>query len=111
MHELWPRSPYFLANHCFVKARQSDATPELLPRIISLTVGLSVSDEACARLVQVLAALCTLEAGCVPLQVRGHSEDVLVVYLTSTAYTHGDSRLLCVRQDGMRSWNNRASLF
>lgn len=72
-------------------------TVELLPGIVSLTVSLSVSDEASAALVQVLAALCTLEAGCVPLQVRGDSQDVLVVYLTSTAHTHCDSRLLCVR--------------
>lgn len=70
---------------------------ERLPCIISFTVSLSVSDEASAGLVQVLAALCTLEAGCMPLQVRGDSQDVLVVYLTSTAHTHCDSRLLCVR--------------
>lgn len=70
---------------------------ERLPCIISFTVSLSVSDEASARLVQVLTALCTLETGCMPLQVRGDSQDVLVVYLTSTAHTHCDSRLLCVR--------------
>lgn len=69
---------------------------ELLPGIISFTVRLSVSDKASAGLVQVLAALCTLEAGCVPLQIGGDSQDVLVVNLTSTAHTHGDSRLLCV---------------
>ena len=67
-----------------------------LPCIISLTVSLPVSDEASAGLVQVLAALGALEAGCVPLQVGGHSQDVLVVYLTPTAHTHRDSRLLCV---------------
>ena len=71
--------------------------PSFLPCIVSFTVSLPVSDEASAGLVQILAALCTLEAGCVPLQVRGDSQDVLVVYLTSTAHTHGDSRLLCVR--------------
>lgn len=36
-----------------------------------------------------------------PLQVRGDSQDVLVVYLTSTAHTHCDSRLLCVREGGV----------
>ena len=72
-------------------------TPSFLPCIVSFTVSLPVSDETSAGLVQILAALCTLEAGCVPLQVRGDSQDVLVVYLTSTAHTHGDSRLLCVR--------------
>lgn len=61
------------------------------PRIISFTVGFPVPDEASAGLVQILAALCTLEAGCMPLQVRGHSHDVLVVYLTSAAHAHRSS--------------------
>lgn len=65
-----------------------------LPCIISFTVSLSVPDEASARLIQILVALCTLEAGCMPLQVRGNSQDVLVVYLTSTPHAHCDSRLL-----------------
>lgn len=79
---------------------------EILPCIISFTVRLSVSDEASAGLVQVLAALCTLEAGCMPLQVGGDSQDVLVVYLTSTAHTHCDSRLLCVRGGGIHKCNS-----
>lgn len=61
------------------------------PCIVSFTVGFPVSDEASAGLVQILAALCTLEAGCVPLQVRGHSHDVLVVYLTPAAHAHRNS--------------------
>lgn len=73
---------------------------ELLPCVISFTVSLSVSDKTGAGLVQVLAALCAFEAGRVPLQVRGDPQDVLVVYLTSTAHTHGDSRLLCVTGGG-----------
>lgn len=77
------------------KGKHPENSVELLPCIISFTVSLSVSDEASAGLVQVLAALCTLEAGCMPFQVRGDSQDVLVVYLTSTAHTHCDSRLLC----------------
>lgn len=62
-----------------------------LPCIISFTVGFSVPDKTSAGLIQILVALCTLETSRMPLQVRGHSQDVLVVYLTSTAHTHCDS--------------------
>lgn len=67
----------------------------ILPYVISFTISLAVPDEASAGLIQVLAAFSTLQAGCVPLQVRGDSQYVLVMYLTSTAYTHRESGLLC----------------
>lgn len=67
----------------------------ILPYIISFAVGFSVSDETCAGLIQVLAALRALQAGCVPLQVRRDSQYVLVMDLASTSYTHGESLLLC----------------
>lgn len=67
----------------------------LLPHIVSFAIGLSVPDETSAGLVQVLAAFRTFEAGCVPLQVGGDSQYVLVMDLTSTSYTHGESWLLC----------------
>lgn len=73
----------------------------LVPYVISLAVSLAVSDEASARLVQILTAFCALQTGCVPLQVRGHSQDVLIMDLTSTAYTHGDSRLLWIWKAGI----------
>lgn len=79
---------------------------KLLPYIISFAVGFSVSDETCAGLVQVLAALGALEAGSVPLQVRGHPQDVLVMDLASTSDTHGESLLLCTdhtRKSNMKS--------
>lgn len=66
-----------------------------LPYVISFAVGLAIPDEASARLIQVLAAFRALQAGCMPLQVRGDSQDVLVMDLTSTADTHSDSGLLC----------------
>lgn len=67
----------------------------ILPYIISFAVGFSVSDETCAGLIQVLAALGALQAGCVPLQVRRDSQYVLVMDLASTSDTHGESLLLC----------------
>ncbi len=73
----------------------------LVPYVISLAVRLAVSDEASARLVQILTALCALQTGCVPLQVRGHPQDVLVMDLTSTADTHGDPRLLWIWKAGI----------
>lgn len=91
---------FLLSTQTQIKESKQKNNPEnscTLPCVISFTIRLSVSDEASAGLVQVLAALCTLEAGCVPFQVRGDSQDVLVVYLTSTAHTHRESRLLCVR--------------
>lgn len=62
-----------------------------LPDIISFTICLSFADEASAALVQVLAALCALEAGCMPLQVRGHPHDVLVLYRAPAAHAHCNS--------------------
>ncbi len=75
----------------------------LVPYVISLAVRLAVSDEASARLVQILTAFCALQTGCVPLQVRGHPQDVLIVDLTSTADTHGDPRLLWIWKQGLVS--------
>lgn len=68
-----------------------------LPYVVSFAVGLAVADEASARLVQVLTALCALQTRCVPLQVRGDPQDILVMDLTSAAHTHGDPGLLCVQ--------------
>lgn len=73
----------------------------LLPHIISFAVGFAVPDETSAGLIQVLAALRTLEAGCVPLQVGGDSQYVLVMDLTSTSYTHRESWLLCKEHTGL----------
>lgn len=47
------------------------------PNIISFTVRLSVPHEARTALVQELPTLLALQTGRVPLQVRGHSQDVL----------------------------------
>lgn len=69
----------------------SRASPDVIP----LAVGLPVSHEARARLVQVLAALGALEAGGVPLEVGRHPQDKLVVDLTPAAHAHGRPGLLC----------------
>lgn len=68
---------------------------QLLPYIISFAVCFAISDEASARLIQVLTAFRALQTRSMPLQVRGDPQDVLVVDLTPTAHTHCDSRLLC----------------
>lgn len=83
----------------------------ILPYIISFAVGFSVSDETCAGLIQVLAALRALQAGCVPLQVRGDSQYVLVMDLASTSYTHGESLLLCRDQSTEVTHTKPAALF
>ena len=56
-----------------------------VPDVISAAVGLSVADETGAILVQVDGALDAFETRGVPLEVRGHAEDVLVSDLTSAA--------------------------
>lgn len=66
-----------------------------LPYIISLAICFPVPYEASACLVQVLVALHALQTGCVPLQVGGDPQDVLVMDLTAAAYTHRKSGLLC----------------
>ena len=53
--------------------------PVHLPDIVVLAVGLAVAHEARAGLIEELVALDTAEAGCVPLQVGGDPQDVLVV--------------------------------
>lgn len=80
------------------RSQKTAAAPRLpgaSPDIVPLAVGLPVSHEARARLVQVLAALGALEAGGVPLEVGGHPEDELVVDLTAAAHAHGRPGLLC----------------
>jgi hypothetical protein len=57
------------------------------PNVVPLAVRLAVPHKAGAGFVQELMALCTLEAGGVPLQIWRHSQDILVVDLSSTAYT------------------------
>lgn len=51
----------------------------LIPDVISAAEGLAVADEAGAVLVQEDPALDALEAGGVPLEVRRHPENVLVL--------------------------------
>lgn len=65
-----------------------------LPYIISLAVRFPVPYEASARLVQVLVALHAFQTGCVPLQVRGDPQNILVMDLTAAAYTHRKFGLL-----------------
>ena len=50
-----------------------------LPGVVSLAVGLSISDKACVRLVEEHLTLATLEASGMPLEVRRHAQDELVV--------------------------------
>lgn len=83
---LQPQPPQAVAE-----PRLSRASPDIVP----LAVGLPVSHEARARLVQVLAALGALEAGGMPLQVGRHPQDKLVVDLTPAAHAHGSPGLLC----------------
>lgn len=77
--------------HAGPRAQLPAASPDVVP----LAVGLPVSHEARARLVQVLAALGALEAGGVPLEVWGHPQDELVVDLTPAAHARGRAGLLC----------------
>lgn len=58
-----------------------------LPNVIPLAVGLALSDEAGTRLIKELMAFSTLETCCVPLQVWGYPQDILVVDLRSTPHT------------------------
>jgi len=57
------------------------------PHIISLAVGLAVSNKAGTVLVEELVALCAFETRGVPLQVRRHPQDVLVVDLGAATNT------------------------
>ena len=66
--------------------------------VISLAIRLPVADEARAALVQELITFGTLEAGRVPLQVRRHPEDKLVLDLTATPHAHGKSTFWIQRQ-------------
>jgi hypothetical protein len=68
------------------------------PNVVPLAVRLAVSHKAGARLVQELVALRTLEAGCVPLQIWRHSQNVLVVDLSPTTHTQTQPPLLCKTQ-------------
>lgn len=64
-----------------------------LPDVVPFAVGFPIPDKARAALVQVLTALRAFQTGRVPLQVRGHAQDVLVVDLVPTAHTQGDQAL------------------
>lgn len=70
------------------------------PDIVPFAVGLAISHEASAGLVQVLAAVRTLQAGCMPLQVWGHLQDVLIVDLAPAAHTHGNPGLFYGKRRG-----------
>lgn len=72
--------------------------PAALPDVIPFAVSLSIPDEACAGLVQVLAALGTFQTCSVPLQVRGDPQDVLVVYLVPAAHAERHQPLLWKRK-------------
>jgi hypothetical protein len=71
-------------------AKQSD--------VVALAVGLAVAHEASAALVEELAALLTLEARCVPLQIGRDPQDVLVVDLSAAAHAMRQSLLLCKKK-------------
>ena len=59
----------------------------VLPDVVLLAEGLSVSDKAGTIFIKKHLALRALEAGRVPLEVRGHPQDILVVDLTTTPDT------------------------
>jgi hypothetical protein len=65
------------------------------PHIISLAVGLAVSNKAGTVLVEELMALCALEARGVPLQVGRHPQNVLVVDLGAATNTQAQSPFFC----------------
>ena len=58
-----------------------------LPDVVPLAVRLAVPHKAGASFVQELVTLRTLEASGVPLQIRRHSQDILVVDLRPTPHT------------------------
>ena len=60
-----------------------------LPDVVLLAEGLSVSDKAGTIFIKKHLALRALEAGRVPLEVRGHPQDVLVVDLPTAAHAKG----------------------
>lgn len=66
---------------------------QLLPDIVSFTVGFPVSDKAGTRLVQILITLRTLQTGSVPLEVRRDPQNILVMDLVPTADTQRDQPL------------------
>lgn len=68
--------------------------PAVLPDVVPFTVSLSIPDKACARLVQVLAALGTFQTGGVPFQVWRDPKDVLVVDLVPAAHAQRHQPLL-----------------
>ena len=65
-----------------IKKHQKRKQKNVLPGIVLLAEGLSVSDKAGTILVEEHLALGALEAGRVPLQVGCNPQDVLVVDLT-----------------------------
>jgi hypothetical protein len=70
---LWPESIVVAATRLW-SALWCD-----VPDIISAAVGLAIADETGAILVQELGALDALEARGVPFQIRGHTQNVLVL--------------------------------
>lgn len=76
------------------------ATPtrSVLPDVVSLAVSLPVAHEAGAGLVEELMAFGALKARGVPLQVRRHAEDVLIVDLRPAAHAQAEPPLLCNNQ-------------
>ena len=77
-----------------VAATEPDGPPHssnavVLPDVVLLAEGLSVSDKAGTVFVEKHLTLGALEAGRVPLQVGGHPQDVLVVDLPTAAHAKG----------------------
>lgn len=90
-----PISALLISPSCICWGRP---VPPALPDVIPFAVSLSIPDETCAGLVQVLAALGTFQTCSVPLQVRGDPQDVLVVYLVPAAHAERHQPLLWKRK-------------
>ena len=74
------------------------------PDVVSTTVGLSVSYEACARFVQRLSTVDALEARRVPFEVRRHAQQVLVTDASVAARTRRHRSVVVGRLHG---WSHR----
>ena len=73
------------------------------PDVVAFAVRLAVAHEAGARLIQVLVTVGAFEAGGVPLQVRGHAQDVLVGDVRTAPHAHRHPALLCRREKKTQS--------
>jgi hypothetical protein len=69
---LWPIEVDCCRGHTFMAVGD-------VPDIISAAVGLSIADETGAIFVQELSTFDALEARGVPFQIRGHTQNVLVL--------------------------------